>query len=482
MNDAESELQSNGYATENTVFEQGVAGFSELDVSAPYLVELTDSDGNVVSLPDSRIMSGQFPDLFGVNGVVGMPAMVGRVVSFDETVWEGIADLDDLLDADPLRVTFSDTIPASNGHLDSVPIRAKRFEVVGDPPLPISAPIPLLDMSIGFGGLQASGTFALDTGAAISFISSAMAEQLGLDSNMDGEFGQGDEQFEDTLPIGGIGGTIEAPVFLIDRITVPTEQGVDLVWNLDSLLSVLVVDIHPEIDGILGADLLTSGWVDLVAILLGEGDPSPGPVQQFHFDFRQFSEDDDAGTLYFDLTESFDVVQSPMLRGDYNGNGMIDPADYSIWRDAMAASNTSLLNDPTPGVVDESDFLYWRAHLGETFDTGGLPGDYNGNGQIDAADYTMWRDAMTAASTSLLNDPTPGVVDQSDLTYWREHFGETLGGGAGVLAGGAVPEPSPLAMLLAIAAMAVVCRRSLGSAIRPVPCAALPRCANSWQH
>lgn len=210
MNDAESSMQSNGYVTENTVYEQGVAGYSELDVSAPFIVQLTDSNGSEFSLPSTRIMSGQFPDLFGINGLVGMPGMVGRVVSLDETVWAGITDLDSLLDADPLGVTFGSTLPSSGGHRYSVPIHAKRFDVIGDPPLPSSAPIPLLEMTVGFGDREASGSFVLDTGAAISFISTAMATELGLDSNSDGELGSGDEQYEGTLPIGGIGGTIEA--------------------------------------------------------------------------------------------------------------------------------------------------------------------------------------------------------------------------------------------------------------------------------
>jgi len=76
-----------------------------------------------------------------------------------------------------------------------------------------------------------------------------------------------------------------------------------------------------------------------------------------------------------------------------------------------------------------------------------LDGDYNGNNTIDAADYTAWRDAMTAGSTSLANDPTPGTVDESDFLYWRNHFGESAGGGSGasVLAG--VPEPSTWPLL-----------------------------------
>jgi GH35 family endo-1,4-beta-xylanase len=74
-------------------------------------------------------------------------------------------------------------------------------------------------------------------------------------------------------------------------------------------------------------------------------------------------------------------------------------------------------------------------------------GDYNGNGVVDAADYTAWRDALTAGSSSLLNDPTPGTVDESDFSYWRAHFGETAGSGAGANAA-AVPEPASAALLL----------------------------------
>ena len=34
----------------------------------------------------------------------------------------------------------------------------------------------------------------------------------------------------------------------------------------------------------------------------------------------------------------------------------------------------------------------------------GVPGDYNGNGIVDAGDYVLWRKGGT-----LQNDPTPGV-------------------------------------------------------------------------
>ena len=64
-----------------------------------------------------------------------------------------------------------------------------------------------------------------------------------------------------------------------------------------------------------------------------------------------------------------------------------------------------------------------------------LPGDYNNNGTIDAADYTVWRDALETGASSLPSDPTPGSVDETDFLYWRDHFGESLGSGAGRQAG-----------------------------------------------
>jgi len=118
----------------------------------------------------------------------------------------------------------------------------------------------------------------------------------------------------------------------------------------------------------------------------------------------------------------------------------------------------------------------WVEEMVDMLVPGGLPGDYNGNDTIDAADYTVWRDALTASSTSLLNDPTPGTVNENDFLYWRSHFGESLslGGGSGVSRRGAltaVPEPSTAVLLLsAIAALVFHChapqqRRSV-SALR----------------
>ena len=72
-------------------------------------------------------------------------------------------------------------------------------------------------------------------------------------------------------------------------------------------------------------------------------------------------------------------------------------------------------------------------------------GDYNNNGIVDAAHYTVWRDHLGSA-TSLPNDDTPGV-GQDDYTRWKTHFGQSAGKASAANATAAVHEPTTLALL-----------------------------------
>ncbi len=73
----------------------------------------------------------------------------------------------------------------------------------------------------------------------------------------------------------------------------------------------------------------------------------------------------------------------------------------------------------------------------------GLAGDFNGDHVVDAADYTVWRDHLGAADESSLNGNGDGMngVDAGDYSLWKTSFGTHSGAGAGGLAAGAVPEP-----------------------------------------
>jgi hypothetical protein len=81
-----------------------------------------------------------------------------------------------------------------------------------------------------------------------------------------------------------------------------------------------------------------------------------------------------------------------------------------------------------------------------------VQGDYNGNGTVDAADYTLWRNSFGQMGAGLAADGNGDLkIDGQDYTYWKTRFGNSGGGAGGVFS--AVPEPG--AGLLAVLAILV---------------------------
>jgi uncharacterized protein YkwD len=77
-------------------------------------------------------------------------------------------------------------------------------------------------------------------------------------------------------------------------------------------------------------------------------------------------------------------------------------------------------------------------------------GDYNGNGIVDTADYVVWRNAFGQMSGHLPADGNgDGEVDADDYAIWRSHFGQvsTASGRSATLAF-AKPVPEPRALWL----------------------------------
>jgi hypothetical protein len=83
-----------------------------------------------------------------------------------------------------------------------------------------------------------------------------------------------------------------------------------------------------------------------------------------------------------------------------------------------------------------------------------LPGDYNDDGVVDAADYTVWRNSLGTNIALPNEDASLNVVDAEDYAVWKLNYGQPNSGavsGAGGLAMAVVPEPGPLALALSIA-------------------------------
>ena len=90
---------------------------------------------------------------------------------------------------------------------------------------------------------------------------------------------------------------------------------------------------------------------------------------------RQFAVslgEDAAGNLYIAYIGSGEVFRINMAHpvGDYDLDGNVDNDDYTVLRNSFGLA------------------------------AAGLPADGNNNGTIDAADYVLWRNAMSAGSGS----------------------------------------------------------------------------------
>jgi hypothetical protein len=138
---------------------------------------------------------------------------------------------------------------------------------------------------------------------------------------------------------------------------------------------------------------------------------------------------------------------------------------------------SSLVNPFTSDVAQNG--LSMQFILAESLESLPPTGDYNNDGFVDAADYTVWRDNLGGAEGSLANrDPlNTGVISADDYASWKANFGNTsgpmpelefregtvffdtsLGAGSGAFAL-AVPEPGTGLMLYAGLGALLVTRR-----------------------
>ena len=111
--------------------------------------------------------------------------------------------------------------------------------------------------------------------------------------------------------------------------------------------------------------------------------------------------------------------------------------DILDWGNIVGAFSAISLPTLAGGLTWNTTQLYTAGVL--SIASVGLPGDYNLNGTVDAADYVVWRKGLGTTYT------------QTDYDVWRANFGQTAGSGAGASANAAVPEPATL--VLSIIAM-----------------------------
>jgi hypothetical protein len=168
---------------------------------------------------------------------------------------------------------------------------------------------------------------------------------------------------------------------------------------------------------------------------------------------------DGTGTLYIngieaDSTDGAGVLKNLLDEGTYGiggdtgitatvryFDGFID--EVAVWRSALSADN--------------AEWLYQNSIKGIPPD-GELPGDFNSDGNVDTADYTIWADNYTGSGgtggTPSTGDANgDGAVDTADYTIWADNYTGSS------TAAGAVPEPGTAGLLVSLGILGLAARR-----------------------
>ena len=138
---------------------------------------------------------------------------------------------------------------------------------------------------------------------------------------------------------------------------------------------------------------------------------------------------------------------------DINGDGAIDGSDILTHNtNDMAGSVIGEFKSVDTSMAPLANGLNWEVDYSDTSavvlkvvgELAGLPGDYNDDGKVDLADYTVWRNNLGASITldNEVADVTPGMVTVEDYTAWKDRFGDSTIVSLAVSSPNNVPEPS----------------------------------------
>jgi hypothetical protein len=143
------------------------------------------------------------------------------------------------------------------------------------------------------------------------------------------------------------------------------------------------------------------------------------------------------GVAWQDLMAEWDTD----LMTEVNPDGTIDfngfYGDYEITVDGQTYDLTHVKGDALHSLVVAA-------------------GDYNGDGIVDEGDYTVWRDTLGTGDLRADGNGNE-MIDPGDYDIWKSLYGVTYGGGSGATA--AVPEPSGI-VLAALAGLVLRYRMS----------------------
>ena len=157
---------------------------------------------------------------------------------------------------------------------------------------------------------------------------------------------------------------------------------------------------------------------------------SGGPVS-FHADFNAFST---APIFTSDGLPTNTALSAASF--DQSSVTLLPPTGF-VTGSSLTSFSISVVNQPT------------------------VAGDFNNNGIVDAADYVVWR-TNAGTTNALPNDNgIGGIVREVHYDLWHAHFGVSVAAIGAADVSGAVPEPATHLLLILAAANACARRRRI---------------------
>lgn len=174
-----------------------------------------------------------------------------------------------------------------------------------------------------------------------------------------------------------------------------------------------------------------SEWIQLVSQIVIDDTPDDQGGAGFFWEV--------AGEQF--QVDAVEEIRATMFVGDFAGNDLtgggsffVDNFLFEVFPD-QATANATPIDSPFP----TQDFV---------------PGDYNEDGTVDAADYAVFRDNLGADEGTLPNDIDGGTIGTAQYDTWAANFGSSLPGASGTAA---IPEPGSL--VLAAMGLGLLARR-----------------------
>jgi hypothetical protein len=151
------------------------------------------------------------------------------------------------------------------------------------------------------------------------------------------------------------------------------------------------------------------------------------------------------GTQYDHVAVTGDLALGGVLQVlRINGFNFAAGQSFDIldWGNLSGAFSTLQLPTLADGLTWNTSQLYTSGVL--SVGSVGLPGDFNHDGTVNAADYVTWRKGLGT------------IYTQSDYDVWRAHYGQSASGsGVATAFQTTVPEPLPALLLLSGAIIVV---------------------------